>query len=383
MEKVVSILTDALANGSNQKALISKLRKIVSTEETTDEKLALLDGLWRGCLDQCIICPKKDRTVDKMVVFLTNFIATSVDDDYVLESAMDHLLLRSRAIDKVIRLRTCQIIAGMMLKIQGAEINEDVLEKMIAVLTPRLRDKAPNVRVWAVKIFEWLQNPQDESDFIIDEMIRLLNEDGSKEVRVAAVESISLKQTTLPLIIARVKDIKPEVRVAAYKRLSSGSINVKNLDSTSVALVLRFGLNDRDASVKTACKILILKWMADYNNDVPKFLRFMEYESNEEEAELCCHAIMEMVEKGENGVSHELSVSVRQDGPNWEIPMGKLPPSEVLWAFNRCDYAHRFMSQVQAAAFVDALVPDMVTLGGMLQEARKPALYRYDERFFA
>jgi hypothetical protein len=283
------------------------------------------------------------------------------------------LLQRSRAVDKAVRLRACQLIAGIMLKVQGSEVAEEVLVKMIDVLTPRLRDKAPNVRVWAVKVFEWLQI---EDDFITEEMARLLNEDSSKEVRVAAVESICMSKTVLPLIIARVKDIKPEVRIAAMKRLSDPSIHAKCIDSASVALIVRFGLNDRDASVKLACKGLVLKWLADYGNNVPKFLRFMDFEVNEEEVDTVCHAVMEIVEKGECSVSHDLSVSVRQDGPNWEeTSVAKFNPSEILWAFNRCDYAHKHMSQVAAGAFVEALVPDMVTLGAMLQDARKPALY--------
>jgi hypothetical protein len=170
------------------------------------------------------------------------------------------------------------------------------------------------------------------------------------------------------------------VRIAAYKRLSDGTISARNLDATTVALIVRFGLNDRDPSVKSACKDVILKWVADFGNDVPKFLRFMDFEMNEEEAEAVSFALMEIVEKGENHVSHALCVAVRQDGPNWADINGnvnKLSPSEILWAYNRCDYARRHMSQTATSAFVDALVPDMVTLGGMLQDARKPALYRY------
>ena len=361
------------------KALVQKLRKTLQSAESEDVRQTMLTAIWRGCMDQCLLCPKKDRTIEKMVLFLTNFISSSVvgeGDDYVLVSGIDHLLQRSRAVDKAVRLRACQLIAGIMLKIQGAEIAEEVLVKMIDVLTPRLRDKAPNVRVWAIKVFEWLQNPEGEDDFIIEEITRLLNEDGSKEVRVAAVESICLTKTALRLIVARVKDIKPEVRIAAMKRLSDASINAKHLDSASVALIIRFGLNDRDASVKVVCKGLVLKWLADYGNNVPKFLRFMDFEMNEEEVEAVCHAVMEIVEKGECNVSHDLSVAVRQDGPNWEeATVAKLNPSEILWAFNRCDYAHKHMSTTSAAAFVDALVPDMVTLGAMLQDARKPALY--------
>jgi hypothetical protein len=83
---------------------------------------------------------------------------------------------------------------------------------------------------------------------------------------------------------------------------------------------------------------------------------------------------MEIVMQGDN-VPHELSQAVRQQCPNWDKPVSSMSPSEILWAFIRCEYASKHLSQVTSSDFIDALVPDMVKLCDLLQEARKPALY--------
>lgn len=149
---------------------------------------------------------------------------------------------------------------------------------------------------------------------------------------------------------------------------------IQNMDASSAATIVRYGLGDRDPKVKEACKMLVLKWLADYNNDVPKFLRLMDFEMYEEEAESLGSTVMEMVERGV-AVSQDLSIAVRQHSPDWEQPVSKMVASEILWVHIRCAYAQKNMSPVALADFVDALVPDMIRLCSLLQEARKPALY--------
>ena len=148
----------------------------------------------------------------------------------------------------------------------------------------------------------------------------------------------------------------------------------QNLDSAAKAMIVRCGLGDRDPKVKDACKVLILKWLSDYNNDVPKFLRLMDFEMYEDEAETLGYAVMEIIDKGDNA-PHDLNAAVRQYSPDWEQPVSKMVASEIFWAFIRCSYASKNMSPVALADFVDILVPDMIKLCSLLLEAKKPALY--------
>lgn len=52
------------------------------------------------------------------------------------------------------------------------------------------------------------------------------------------------------------------------------------------ALIVRFGLKDRDPNVRDECKSLILKLLSDYKNDVPRVLNSLGFEESEEETEL-------------------------------------------------------------------------------------------------
>lgn len=148
----------------------------------------------------------------------------------------------------------------------------------------------------------------------------------------------------------------------------------QNLDSAAKATIVRCGLGDRDPKVKEACKTLILKWLSDYNNDVPKFLRLMDFEMYEDEAEMLGFAVMEIIDREDNA-PHDLSSAVRQYSPDWEQPVSKMVASEIFWAFIRCSYAQKNMSPVALADFIDILVPDMIKLCSLLLEAKKPALY--------
>ena len=227
MEKVASLFDEIQRNSStNNKARIPKLNKVLQSE-SEEERDSILQSIWRGCLDRCLLCAKKENVVEKMIDFLSSFVSSQATTDAVFNSCTKHLLDRSRATNKVVRLRTCQMLLSIILGTieSGKEVSEDTLKSIVDSLFSRLKDKVPAVRVWAVKVASQLQTM---GDGLTEEICRLLQSDTSKDVCVVAVEGISLTKLTLPLIIARVKDVRPEVRIAVYNRLSEkDTISVK------------------------------------------------------------------------------------------------------------------------------------------------------------
>ena len=234
MEKISAIFDEVqrIPSASN-KSCIPKLNKILATE-SDEGKLAVLSTIWRGCLDQCLLCAKKENVVDKLIDFLASFVSNKSTIDLAYISCVDHLTQRLKAVNKVIRLRACQMVLRIIVGTIESDklVSDSTLKKMTDMLLPRLKDKVPGVRVLAVKA---LGNLQSEGDGITEEILRLLQRDSSKEVRIAAVDCICLSKTTLPLVIARVKDVKPEVRIAVYNRLSA-----KGMVSAKVRLIQRF-----------------------------------------------------------------------------------------------------------------------------------------------
>lgn len=227
MEKVNALFEELyrIPSASNR-AFIPKLNKILSAE-SADIRGSIMQGIWRGCLDQCLLCAKKEHVVDKMIDFLAIFVSAVTTDDAVYISCIEHLSYRVKAVNKVVRLRACQMMLRVIIGTMESDklVSDDTLRKMADILLPRLKDKVPGVRVLAVRA---LGNLQSEGDGINEEILRLMQRDSSKEVRIAAVDCICLTKITLPIIIARVKDVKPEVRIAVYSRLAAkGMVNAK------------------------------------------------------------------------------------------------------------------------------------------------------------
>jgi hypothetical protein len=230
MEKVASIFGEVQKRHQNSmKENIKKLISIIQSEP--EEKVQeILTAICRGCFDTCLLCAKKEPEIEKMIKFLADFVSSSLESiGVIFNTCMDHLLKRSEAVDKVIRYRACQIIHLIMGHLPPGEdrIDDDLIQKMITVLSSRFSDKAPNVRVWAIKALSQLQ---DEGGEVVKEISRLMLVDTSKDVRVTAVERIYFDKDTLPLIIDRIKDVRPEVRIAVFKKLSSADLSTKKLN---------------------------------------------------------------------------------------------------------------------------------------------------------
>ncbi len=260
MEKVSEIFGEAQRHMAVHKSSVKKLQahlKDVSEAERED----IFQVILRGFVDQYLTVAKKETAVERVIKFFCDFLSdcSTNEDDKMFRSGIEHLLTRSLAADKTVRYRAMQSLAMIISSLDGdAEISNDLWENIITTCTPRLRDKAPNVRMWALKALNRLQNPENEEDKLLQEFTRLMNTDTAVAVRVAAVDNISPCKQTLGAIVARVRDIKPEVRAAALERLTT-HVDVRSFSPSQRATITVFGLNDRDESCKSAAVALVQK----------------------------------------------------------------------------------------------------------------------------
>lgn len=236
MDKVAAILNDVGKRPPvGNKEYVKKLIAIIQSQSEEESK-DTLTAIYRGCLDKCLVSGKKEVIVDKMTKFLVLFVSSSIEvTEKIWSSCIEHLLERSKAVDKIIRFRSCQIISYILKNLGNNEVSEKLLDNVITVLTPRLRDKAPNVRIWAIKSMDIFQSDDKK---IESEIIRLMQTDSSKDVRVAAIEILSLSKENLPFIVDRIKDVKPEVRIAVFEKLSLDEFNTKHLVSRDIGKIL-------------------------------------------------------------------------------------------------------------------------------------------------
>ena len=380
MERYLEIFDEVQRSASSHKGCAKRLQALMASQAVAREMLGEI--LLRGVVDRLLVCSKKEPTVERVVKFYSEFVALSTDTALFVET-IEHLLRRSTAADKTVRWRACQMIAGIFSQLRGeAEISDILWSSVISALTPRLKDKAPLVRAWAVKAVHKFQNPQDDNDVMMNEVMRLMNSDTSKEVRVAATETICICKATLQSLVDRIKDVKSEVRIVALQHLAK-EVDVRHLTSNQRALIVRFGLNDRDQAVVKATREILLRWLdrSALDNRVHKLLKLISLKNHEEEAELVGLTIMDEVEGSannsdagdgncNNGVTSALRLAVKQQCPDWQGGFKTISASEILWALLRCEYASAHFNPAAAAVVKDSLIPDTVRLCELLEQAQ-------------
>lgn len=367
-DKIVAIFDEVQRSAGTHRTNVPKLMRLVESSQDT------MPFILSNIIPHVLVVSKKESSVERVISFFCKFSAQVSSD--VLQQIIECLLLASAAADKAIRVRSCQIIAGIFSAISegdNVEISSEIADAVEMCLMKRLRDKIPLVKTWAVKALGILQDPSSSEDKIMEELIRLMSSDPSKDVRVAAVEKVNVCKASLPDLMERVKDVAPEVRIATYQRLAS-TAEIRHLRIPMRASVVQYGLKDRDESVRLAATQLVLKWAQCLDNDMSKILSLMGLQTYEEEAEILARAIIAYVDKNKD--SHaELNRLFRQTDLNWsQLSAAGTTPGELLWTQIRLDYystlaAHTSgMDKVLAEDAVNRLRPDTVILCNLLTE---------------
>lgn len=141
--------------------------------------------------------------------------------------------------------------------------SEEVWDTLQVAMLERSKDRAPAVRVNAVRALARLQAPDDEASNsepecpVIQEYLRLLASDASKNVRCAVLECLCVTRYTIGHIVARVRDVQPSVRKQAILTLAA-SVDIRALSIGQRVTILQNCLNDREASVQKACATPLL-----------------------------------------------------------------------------------------------------------------------------
>ena len=362
--KIFQIFEQAQVSVSSHKTCVKKLLCIA---EKSPQDLKTITG----CYDKVLSCSKKDPCADRVIKFFSSFIAFQQSDD-LLAYFIRYLLERTWCVDKAIRFRSCQTISTvfdvMESEKQDPDFDLNLWQDMRSALLPRLRDKDSTVRTWAVRACKNFQEPTDTKDITIAELVRLMSSDSSKDVRIAACESVLICPYSLDAVVGRTRDVKSEVRAAVISRLGE-AIEFTNLSLQQRVEFVKNSLSDRDDGVRAAARAVVLKWLAKMDLDVPKTLRLMGPRSNGTEAELLAWAIIEESQK--EGASHSLRSLVMDRniiawGPH--CTFGDVSCQELLWTICRCSYFHKVLPPAQAYERVEHLLPDTVILCRLLEE---------------
>lgn len=175
--------------------------------------------------------------------------------------------------DKVVRFRSTQIIAHLINTLDS--VDDELFQLVRLGLLKRLRDKESNIRVQAVlgldRLADEVDEDQDDEDSdddgaggVLERLLDALQNDPSAEVRRSLLLNLPFTPATLPYLLERARDLDAATRRALYSRLLPALGDFRHLSLTHREKLLRWGLRDRDESVRKAtARLFRERWIED------------------------------------------------------------------------------------------------------------------------
>ncbi|KAJ5621063.1 hypothetical protein N7510_005047 [Penicillium lagena] len=428
---VCSIFADAQRSTTGHRKLMVRLRKLQEiscgiphhknnkkgqsqeqdeapspSEETLAEKEFNVEV--GRCMLRILPIKKTEPVGDRILRFMGTFLvhasekdaemfATSDNDDHTtptvrLTSNLVNLMVPLQsAKDKMVRFRATQIITHIVNSLET--IDDELYHTIRQGLLKRIRDKESSVRVQAVMGLGRLagndedeEGYEDNSSALLDKLIEIMGNDTSADVRKTLLTNLPLAPVTLPYLLERARDLDAPTRRALYSRLLPTLGDFRHLSLGMREKLLRWGLRDRDESVRKATgKLFYDRWVEDCagtNAGVEKGSTGQRSEPN-------INALLELLERidvvnsgMESGIAHEAMRSfwegradyreaVEFDEPYWESLTAE--SSFLLRSFN--DFC-RVENEGKYDNLADEKMPEVTALAYFLSKYMTELLQR-------
>lgn len=301
------IFTDAQMTLSGHRKLVMLMRKTqIRAVEIGLEEMFNLN--FTKLVSKILKQKKGVNAADRIAKFCSNFVATlvkeesetptprllseamadelfedSVSSDFI-DTLIRHLLRGIESRLREVRYRVVQLLAYLVNYI--TEIDEQLFVALHFSLNRRLYDKEAIVRIQAVVAISRFQNFDEIEEGQINKasesLINALNHDESPEVRRAALLNMLKTPTTTSELFKRARDVNAINRRLVFSRISRELPSLLDLDPTLRDDVLKWGLNDRDESVKQAAISMLTKhWLGQYHDDILEFTETLQVVESE------------------------------------------------------------------------------------------------------
>ncbi len=235
--------------------------------------------------------PAGDRVVRFLGTFLNsagakdNEIATSSDPDTtsaletptsrLVSQILNTLLQLLTVKDKVIRFRATQITSHIINSLDT--LDDTLFHQLRYALLKRIHDKESMVRLQAVYGLgrlaaevededrgEYSDSEDDVGRGVLEKLLVVLQNDPAAEVRRNLLLNLPLTKEVLPYLLERARDSDGATRRALYARLLPALGDFRHLSLTHREKLLRWGLRDRDESVRKAtARLFRERWIED------------------------------------------------------------------------------------------------------------------------
>ncbi|KAJ5803772.1 uncharacterized protein N7518_000075 [Penicillium psychrosexuale] len=263
---------------------------LIAGEETEAEKEFNVEV--GRCMLRILTIKKSEPVGDRIVRFLGTFLGHAAEKDNEIFAAGEDeehnpdtptsrltssLIALMKPVmgakDKMVRFRATQITAHIVNSLES--IDDELYHAIRQGLLRRLRDKEASVRVQAVLGLGRLAGDDGEGDddnsALLEKLIEIMQNDTSADVRKTLLTNLPLAPVTLPYLLERARDLDAPTRRALYSRLLPTLGDFRHLSLSMREKLLRWGLRDRDESVRKAtAKLFYDRWVEDCagtNND--------------------------------------------------------------------------------------------------------------------
>ena len=295
---IMSVFDEAQVNCVKHRKCFDQLRKIqasTAANEFLDELVA------------CVACVlptfKREPAAERVIDFLVQFVTSADGDtdavqrDELVNALCLRMLNFSASADRAVRFRVTQLVGLMMnLLPEEAEVSDDLFIAVEEAMLQRCRDKVPIVRAWAIRALFRLQDPSSHTDVITGELLRLMGQDASKEVRMAAISTVAPSKHAIRAILARTRDVSADVRLHAMKQLAS-KVEMRWLAIAQRTQLLSTGLADRQPAVREMCQEMVFGWLRKLEAGNPSALvEALDAQLNEAVAQKVLQLLLERPE---------------------------------------------------------------------------------------
>lgn len=303
-KQIAAVFREAQKNTATHRKSAVTLRKLQEAccyEPTVAKKIAAADFDENDFSNEFIRCVlrvmpvKKSESVgEKTIRFIGIFMRHSVDKDIELLGDVDKdastmpetpstrlttclmktIMPLMTAKDKFVRYRSTQLVSHIVNCLDA--IDDDLFQKLRFALLKRIRDKEAMVRTQAVLGLGRLAGDQleaeansddsdeDDASGLLDKLLEVLQNDPSTEVRRTLLVNLPILPTTLPYLLERARDQDAITRRAVYSRLLPALGDFRHLSLNMREKLLRWGLRDRDETVrKAAGRVFRERWIED------------------------------------------------------------------------------------------------------------------------
>lgn len=300
------VFNDAQATLSGHKKVVILLRRVQLRAIQIGEE-EQFNFHFTKTISKCLKLRKGEQCGDRIAKFCSLFVSTMVkqesenptkrpdidhnsddesdasDSEHEKESIscefidclVRHLLRGIESKFRDVRFRIVQLLAYLVSHI--TEMDEQLFTALKYSLNRRLYDRESSVRIQALVAISRFQYFEDSDSNQISQatksLLNALKHDESPEVRRAALLNLVKSRHSLPELMERARDVNPINRRLVYSRISKELPPFIELDLTLKENTLKWGLNDRDPSVRLSAEgLLTYTWLPQVNDDILVFL---------------------------------------------------------------------------------------------------------------